>query len=213
MLLNYQLTGRNKRKPSTGLLFLAVCFGKKKQYKGQLRNVLILVKASVLSLDDATSPYVIKTPTTSTTYNYQVVFDDAQNYAWFEIDASQISNDAHIGISKFSGHTDSKWEIVLGGWSGSRSVLRDRNGGNELAASEHGTSFWRRVKDQLVVSVKNGFIEVYAHNELLLKHEDPSIKVDELNYLLVSSGWGASGTWTIKARKYEGDLFMTEQIL
>ena len=171
------------------------------------------MKASVLSLDDATSPYVIKTPTTSTTYNYQVVFDDAQNYAWFEIDASQISNDAHIGISKFSGHTDSKWEIVLGGWSGSRSVLRDRNGGNELAASEHGTSFWRRVKDQLVVSVKNGFIEVYAHNELLLKHEDPSIKVDELNYLLVSSGWGASGTWTIKARKYEGDLFMTEQIL
>ena len=163
------------------------------------------MNASILSLDAAESPYVIKTPTTSTTYNYQVVYDDAQNYSWFEIDASQINNDAHIGISKFSGHTDPKWEIVLGGWSGTRSVLRDKNGGNELAVSQHGSSFWRQVRDLIVVKVKNGSIEVYAYNELILEHKDPSIKVDELKYFLVSTGWGASGTWTIKARKNEGD--------
>ena len=108
------------------------------------------------ALNDASS-YVIKTPTTSTTYAYQIVYDDAQKYAWFEIDASQISNDAHIGISKLSGHGDHKWEIVLGGWRGTRSVLRDLSlGSGELAVSQHGSSFWRQVRDQLVVIVKNG---------------------------------------------------------
>ena len=43
------------------------------------------------------------------------------------ITASQISNDAHVGLSKFSGHSDKKWEIVLAGWAGHQSVIRTRS--------------------------------------------------------------------------------------
>ena len=73
------------------------------------------------------SNFVLKTPTTPPKYNFQVVYDNAQKHSYFKIDASQISNDAHVGFSKFSGHNDKKWEIVLAGWAGHQSVIRTRS--------------------------------------------------------------------------------------
>ena len=61
-------------------------------------------------------------------YNYEMIFENAQNYDYFQFNAPDFTNDILIGISNgFSGHDDSKWEIVIGGWTGTIHVIRDGN--------------------------------------------------------------------------------------
>ena len=61
-------------------------------------------------------------------YYYQLIDGNAHTFDWFHISASDFSNDIHIGFSNgCKSHHDEKWEIVLGGWSGTRHVIRDGN--------------------------------------------------------------------------------------
>ena len=61
-------------------------------------------------------------------YWYQVMAGNAQNYDYFHFNAPDFSSDIHIGFSSgFTGHDDSKWEIVLGGWGGKKHVIRERS--------------------------------------------------------------------------------------
>ena len=70
----------------------------------------------------------------NTRYWYQVMGGNVQNYDYFHFNAPNFSNDIHIGFSNgFNGHNDAKWEIVLGGWSGKKHVIRARNQGPNLA--------------------------------------------------------------------------------
>ena len=53
---------------------------------------------------------------------YEVVFNNADDYDYFEVDASDFTRDANIGISTKSPDPDVKlpvdYEIILGGWGG-----------------------------------------------------------------------------------------------
>ena len=40
---------------------------------------------------------------------------------------ADFNHDISIGFSASNGHNDKKWEIVIGGWSGTRSVIRSKN--------------------------------------------------------------------------------------
>ena len=61
-------------------------------------------------------------------YSYEVIAQSAQIYDYFQFNAPDWSNDIHIGFQNgFSGHDDSKWEIVIGGWGGTKHVIRDAN--------------------------------------------------------------------------------------
>ena len=61
-------------------------------------------------------------------YNYEMIVENAQNYDYFQFNAPDFTNDILIGFSNgFSGHDDSKWEIVIGGWEGLQHVIRDGN--------------------------------------------------------------------------------------
>ena len=73
---------------------------------------------------------------TSTNYNYIVVYDNLQDYRTISFEC-EISNDIHIGISKTPLHKDPKFEIVIGGWRGTKSVIRDRNQGPNLISNVH----------------------------------------------------------------------------
>ena len=73
---------------------------------------------------------------TSTNYNYIVVYDNLQDYRTISFEC-EISNDIHIGISKTPHHKDPKFEIVIGGWRGTKSVIRDRNQGPNLISNVH----------------------------------------------------------------------------
>ena len=61
-------------------------------------------------------------------YYYQLIDNNAHTFDCFHISAPGFSNDIHIGFSNgCKSHDDEKWEIVLGGWSGTRHVIRDGN--------------------------------------------------------------------------------------
>ena len=72
------------------------------------------------------NPFVNKQHTSNMDYNYQVLFNDANTYETFYIDAD-FNNDIHIGFSATDGHDDKKFEIVIGGWAGKQSVIRSAN--------------------------------------------------------------------------------------
>ena len=128
-----------------------------------------------------------------------MVFENADQYSHFELDASQLSNDVHIGVAKTGGHYDTKWEIVIGGWSGTKSVLRDRNGGDALLTVQHTVAQFNQYRSDIKLYVTDGQLLITVNENEFMKHRDSSIKKNELRYLLVSGGWGGSGTWAIKA--------------
>ena len=61
-------------------------------------------------------------------YYYQLIDGNADTFDSFHISAPGFSNDIHLGFSKgCKSHDDEKWEIVLGGWVGTRHVIREGN--------------------------------------------------------------------------------------
>ena len=59
-------------------------------------------------------------------YNYQVLFNDADKYETFFIDAD-FDKDILIGFSATDGHNDEIWEILVGCWNGLSSGIRFKN--------------------------------------------------------------------------------------
>ena len=87
-------------------------------------------------------------------YNYQLVYSKVDCHETIEFDASDISNDIHIGLSKegYTAHVDQKWEIIIGGWSGKKSGIRRGRMeiGNKwkiIVRKEHGIEAFNQFKD------------------------------------------------------------------
>merc|ERR1712176_18093 len=141
---------------------------------------------------------ITKEHTSNGDYNYQVVFDNADEYDAFYFDAD-LPHDAHIGFSATTGHDDKKIEIVLGGWGGLQSVIRSAN--QEPAQGHvkynHTKEDFDGWKGNVKVTVSDGKVEVEAYDEVVMSWSDPSIVKSELKNLLVSGGWQGSGKWHI----------------
>ena len=72
--------------------------------------------------------FVRKTHTSNADYSYQTMFNDANEYESFFIDADfNEHGNVHIGFSATDGHDDEKWEILIGGWGGTISAIRSAN--------------------------------------------------------------------------------------
>jgi len=148
------------------------------------------------------NPFVHKTHTSNTEYNYQVVFDDADQYETFYIDAD-FNNDVHIGFSNSQAHDGKKIEIVIGGWAGKQSVIRS---GNQTPYSGHVKKLHTKgefdtFKHNLQVTVADGIVQVFNGDEQpFMEWKSSSIKKSELTNLLVSGGWNGFGTWKIDAQ-------------
>ena len=131
-------------------------------------------------------------------YNYQAVFNNLNDFAGFTITAPDFSHDIHIGLSKHDVHEDKKWEIVLGGWKGTKSVIRNKNQSPKdgLVKLDHPASVFDSLKtDGITIKVKDGSIKILdVADNVLLKYESPDIVKDDLRFLLVSGGFAGSGT-------------------
>ena len=128
-----------------------------------------------------------------------MVTDKANEYSYFQIDGSDFSNDIHISVSKFSGHSDQKWEIVIGGWSGLQSVVRLRDDSSKVRklTENHSKTFFNSIKGDIRVFVTDGELLVRGNSDIFIQYRDSLIKKNELKYLLVSGGYGGHGTYKI----------------
>jgi len=135
-------------------------------------------------------------------YNYQKVDGAAQFKDYFRIQATQIfENDIHLGFSDgFNGHNDDKWEIVIGGWSATKHVIRD---GNQtptegLVSKLTTPNAYNQLKKDFIVQVTDGNISVYSSNfgskgNLVIELNDQRIQKSKLNTLVASGGWNGYG--------------------
>merc|ERR1719188_2096703 len=112
----------------------------------------------------------------------------------------QATNDAHISfdsVSEDNGHQF--YEIVIGGWGNTYSVIRKSSQGyNEIANGTHGLlsehvlrEFWVSADDD------SGRVAAGTGNDinagLIMEFIDPApLHVD---FAKVMTGWGSSGTW------------------
>jgi hypothetical protein len=139
----------------------------------------------------------------TTEYHYKALYDNANDYDGFIIDASDFTHDIHIGLSKHDVHEDKKWEIVIGGWSGTQSVIRSANQSPKSGHVKvnHSKAEYEALRNNIKLMFNDGSITVINGNtnEIFMQYTSDDIVKSELRFLLASGGFGGSGTFnTVK---------------
>ncbi|CAH1794507.1 unnamed protein product [Owenia fusiformis] len=132
-------------------------------------------------------------------YAFSHGYLEVDDKTWMIFDV-QACSDAHLALAATSDDfSKNTYEIVIGGWSGTKSVIRDARGGGVMAEAEtldivtceEFRSFW--------VSWKNGLIEVgkgKTHGVgRFMFWTDPNAHV--VKALSLATGWGSRGKWTL----------------
>ena len=140
---------------------------------------------------------------TANEYKYKLLVDDLTRYTAVTIQLRDIQNDAHIALSKDKSHDSQKYEIVLGGWGGTMSVIRDRNQGSRLATYKHTKSQFLNWSGTIKVYFGEGSIIVRSliTDSEIIRLTNSGIHKENLRYMMVSTGWGASGSWVVSGRE------------
>lgn len=107
------------------------------------------------------------------------------------------NNDAHLALSSSrDANSQELWEIVLGGWSNSQSAIRSMKQGENLVTAVGAvlnnlemSDFWVNWTSSLL---QVGIGKVVGQNVLMKIPHNNKIAID---YLHISTGWGASGLW------------------
>jgi len=138
---------------------------------------------------------------TPNAYAYQTIPNldlTNKNYVRFSVKAC---NDAHITLQPtITGITSNAYEIVLGGWGNTQSVIRESFRGvnratkrqNDVISCSEERLFW--------ISWSGGKIRVgtggyFNSGIVLLEYQDSTPQ--EIKSVAVSTGWGASGSWEV----------------
>ncbi|XP_020287829.1 uncharacterized protein LOC109856586 isoform X3 [Pseudomyrmex gracilis] len=130
--------------------------------------------------------------------------EDKLEYHFYPVTAGQIQlrvkapNDAHIALTTSPQEGDPMYEVFIGGWSNSKSVLRKNRTKPDVAevetpgilSGDEYRGFWIRWD--------NGVLSVGKENESapFLSYADP--EPFGIGYFGVCTGWGATGDWLIE---------------
>ena len=116
----------------------------------------------------------------------------------------QANNDAHIALGVDTQHNGVHYEIVLGGWGNNHSKIRSGNQGHSLAdhpgrvldGNKHIT--FRLSWDANVLKVERADDETSNLVEIMRFDDRASSDYNyEIEYMMVSTGWGATGDWKV----------------
>jgi len=111
----------------------------------------------------------------------------------------RASNDVHINLADDKSNQDTI-EIVIGGWGNTKSVIRFRRRQVQTVVETFGaqldafayTTFW--------VSWWGGHIQVGRGSIIGDRVFMSATKMQEVNYVGISTGWGSSGSWVLEKR-------------
>jgi len=115
----------------------------------------------------------------------------------------QASNDAHIAFAPniAAGESVPLYEIVIGGWANTQSVIRRSSQGANLATAatpnilskDESRPFWASVVDGQVRVGRGSVIGV----DVFMQYDDPDPL--PIQYLGINTGWGSNGHWHVCA--------------
>jgi len=99
-----------------------------------------------------------------------------------------------VGNYESSNLVTVKWIIVVGGWKGSKSVIK-KIGYGIKKSKEHDVSHFEVLKNHFRIIINENSITVknMTNNEILLLVNDPDITKNDLKYMVASGGWGGEG--------------------
>ena len=134
-------------------------------------------------------------------YQYQFAAENIDQFSNLTIDGSDFTHDIVIGLSKSGELFGAQfYEIVIGGWTGSKSVIRDRTSYNDytlLVEKSHTKAEFDDFKSDIEVIVTDGQLMIKVNGSDFMEYTNSSIKKNELKFLFFAGGWGGYGTLKI----------------
>ncbi|XP_058979645.1 C3 and PZP-like alpha-2-macroglobulin domain-containing protein 8 [Musca domestica] len=135
-------------------------------------------------------PVEIETPD-ALTYQFHPVTEQVFTFK------VRCGHDAHLALTSQPAEGEPMYEVFLGGWENSKSVIRkNRQKPDVVEVPTPGIcnagefrGFWIRWYDNVITVGREGEAAAF------MSHEDPELF--PINYVGVCTGWGASGTWLI----------------
>ena len=130
--------------------------------------------------------------------SYNIILDDSKSITF----SVRASNDAHIGFMCNS--CIDYYEIAIGGWSNTQSVIRRKPLGTEQGSTKNSSSisgildgneyrpFWAQALNGMV---RFGTGHIIGQN-VIVQWQDPSPIIP--NYVGFMTGWGSSGDWIVQ---------------
>ena len=97
-----------------------------------------------------------------------------------------------------------RWQILLGGWTGTRSVIEQINSNGPCSDESHSKNDFDTLKGnfQVIVAEQSITIKNHDNGEIFMKCSDEKISKSELTHMSVSSGkWQNSGNLQIERIK------------
>jgi len=145
------------------------------------------------------SPKICSGASTANNGQYNTIFDQPLGSSKSITFTVQANNDAHVGFFSASKSLSEVYEIVIGGWGNSWSVIRESNqGANQVSAStsqivsgNEDREFWASADNGLVQFGRGSIVG----EQVVLSWQDPN--PHEAIYVGVMTGWGATGVWNV----------------
>ena len=83
-----------------------------------------------------------------------------------------------------------RWQIILGGWGGTRSLIEQRNPDGPCSDKSHGKNDFNTLKEnfQVIVADKSITIKNHDNGEIFMKCSDEEISKFNLAHMSLASG-------------------------
>ncbi|XP_052062057.1 uncharacterized protein LOC127702080 isoform X2 [Mytilus californianus] len=123
----------------------------------------------------------------------------------------KADNDAHIALMSSNNENDPLYEIVLGGWGNTQSVIRDRKQGGHLAL-HRGRVLNSNEYRTFTIKWNNGRIRVENELKKKLMEWTDTTNPYKIRNVGVSTGWGSTGYWSFPCPDCQGPIIKTPNL-
>lgn len=130
--------------------------------------------------------------------------EDKLEYQFFELPGATLkfqvkaNNDAHVALTQAPGMATPMYEVFIGGWNNSKSVIRKNQTKPDVAEVETPSILSGAGHKGFWITVEAGSVSVGYDGEAssFLSYQDP--EPFPVYYYGVCTGWGATGEWCIE---------------
>merc|ERR1712130_62434 len=112
----------------------------------------------------------------------------------------EAKNDVHISLSSTNPITTNSWEIVLGGWSGKKSVIRRTHQGENLVTVDHSNEKFLEWQKDFILKMDESTVGLFTPDgEEIISYSE--FDGSDVQYLYVSTGFSATGKWIVNKQQ------------
>ena len=104
-------------------------------------------------------------------------------------------SDAHIALMSSNSDHDPIYEIIIGGWANSRSIIRDSKEGLPLAM-HHGPILKQNMYKTFNISWSHGNIRVKDGSKATIMEWTDTSSPLKIRNIGISTWWGSTGNWS-----------------